>query len=98
MQLIPQFQLVAQAMSAEAAELEGFEWADPEVGKRHRLGGAPDGLSEDDYPRCSGCGETMSFYGQLDSIGDHVVLADAGVVLVFVCFDCFTATAKVQST
>jgi hypothetical protein len=37
----------------------------------------------------------MTFYGQLDSVGDDVVLADAGVVQVFVCFDCFDAAARV---
>jgi hypothetical protein len=40
----------------------------------------------------------MSFYGQLDSVGDDVALADAGVVHVFVCFDCFNAAARVVST
>ena len=39
----------------------------------------------------------MTFYGQLDSIGDDFVLADAGVVEVFVCFDCFEAAARVSS-
>ena len=40
----------------------------------------------------------MTFYGQLDSIGDDFALADAGVVLVFVCFNCFEAAALVAST
>jgi hypothetical protein len=40
----------------------------------------------------------MSFYGQLDSVGNDVALADAGVVHVFVCFDCFNAAARVVST
>jgi hypothetical protein len=40
----------------------------------------------------------MTFYGQLDSLNDDVVLADAGVLLVFVCFDCFEAAALVAST
>ncbi|MEA2311420.1 MAG: hypothetical protein QOE28_1388 [Solirubrobacteraceae bacterium] len=39
----------------------------------------------------------MTFYGQLDSIGDDFALADAGVVEVFVCFDCFEAAARVSS-
>ena len=39
----------------------------------------------------------MTFYGQLDSVSDEVCLGDVGVVLVFVCFDCFEATAQVES-
>jgi len=40
----------------------------------------------------------MTFYGQLDSISDEFALADAGVVQVFVCFDCFTSEAVVRSS
>jgi hypothetical protein len=39
----------------------------------------------------------LTFYGQLDSVNDDVILADAGLVLVFVCFDCFEAAAQVVS-
>lgn len=39
----------------------------------------------------------MTFYGQLDSVGDDFALADVGVVMVFVCFDCFEAAALVDS-
>jgi hypothetical protein len=39
----------------------------------------------------------MSFYGQLDSINDDIVLADAGLVYVFVGFNDFSAQAVVQS-
>jgi len=42
-------------------------------------------------------GERMTFYGQLDSLGDEIVLADAGLVAVFVCFGCFEAAARVVS-
>ena len=38
----------------------------------------------------------MTFYGQLDSISDEIVLADVGLVFVFVCFDCGEATAFIQ--
>jgi hypothetical protein len=33
----------------------------------------------------------MTFYGQLDSISDEFILADCGLVYIFVCFDCFSA-------
>ena len=39
----------------------------------------------------------MTFYGQLDSVNDEVILGDCGLVYVFVCFDCLTADAFVQS-
>jgi hypothetical protein len=39
----------------------------------------------------------MTYYGQLDSIGDEITLADCGLLYVFVCFDDFTAAAVVQS-
>jgi hypothetical protein len=39
----------------------------------------------------------MTFYGQLDSVGDDLVLADAGLVHVFVCFDSFEAAAEIAT-
>ena len=39
----------------------------------------------------------MSFYGQLDSLGDQYNLADCGMVYVFVCFDCFESKSVLQS-
>jgi hypothetical protein len=95
---IPPFRLDAHPLTSEADVVAGFEWASPEIGTRHRIGGVPDGVPEAEYPRCSSCGHAMTFYGQLDSIGDDVALADVGVVHVFVCFDCFDATAHVVST
>jgi hypothetical protein len=94
---VPPFKLVAEPLTPEARAAAGFEWAESDVGTRHRLGGNPEGIVEGDFPRCRSCNEVMSFYGQLDSIGDDLVLADAGVVLVFVCFDCFEADAIVSS-
>ncbi len=39
----------------------------------------------------------MTFYGQLDSIGDDIMIADCGLIYIFVCFDDFAAQAVVQS-
>lgn len=39
----------------------------------------------------------MSFYGQLASINDDTILADVGIVYIFVCFDDFTTTSILQS-
>lgn len=94
---IPPFRLRPEPLSAEAERLPGFEWAAEEVGRRHQLGGEPEWLQGDATPVCSECGEKMTFYGQLDSINDDIVLADAGLVYVFVCFNDFQARAIVQS-
>ena len=84
-------------LTPEGEAVAGFTWADPEVGTRHRIGGEPDGLNRAAYPRCPSCRERMTFYGQLDSVGDDLVLADAGLIHVFVGFDCFEATAKIAT-
>jgi len=39
----------------------------------------------------------MTFYGQLDSIDDDVVIADCGLVYVFVCFNDYATASVVQS-
>jgi hypothetical protein len=39
----------------------------------------------------------MTFYGQLDSINDDIIIADCGMIYVFLCFDCYEVTAKIQS-
>lgn len=94
---IPPFRLVPEALTEEAAALPPFKWADAEIGSRHGLGGRPTYLQKAEIPACSTCGESMTFYGQLDSINDEFILADCGLVYVFVCFDCFTAQAFIQS-
>ena len=40
----------------------------------------------------------MTFYGQLDSIGDDYALADVGVIVVFFCFDCNEPVAELASS
>ena len=94
---IPPFRLRPEPLSPEAERLPRFEWAPEEVGQRHQLGGEPEWLQDDATPVCTECGEKMTFYGQLDSINDDIVLADSGLVYVFVCFDDFKAAAVVQS-
>lgn len=97
MKQIPPFRLKKEPLTEEAAELLPFKWADRDIGTRHRLGGEPSFVQAADYPACSNCDETMTFYGQLDSINDEYTLADVGLVFVFVCFDCFTSTSFIQS-
>lgn len=83
-------------MEDAAASLQGFQWADESVGKRHRLGGDPFDGQRLGPVQCPSCTSDMTFYGQLDSISDEHVLADCMVVEVFVCFDCFEAKARLN--
>jgi hypothetical protein len=98
MEALPPFRLRPEPATAEAeATTLGFEWAPADVGHRHQLGGSPTWLQGDETPACPECGAKMSFYGQLDSVNDDFVLADCGLVYVFVCFADFRASAVVQS-
>ncbi|HXH41565.1 MAG TPA: hypothetical protein VNN08_23255 [Thermoanaerobaculia bacterium] len=93
---IPEIRLRADPASDEARAAVGFKWND-EAGNRHKIGGAPEWIQTPDVPVCASCSEPMSFYGQLDSVGDDFSLADCGMVYVFVCFSCFTTRAVLQS-
>jgi hypothetical protein len=72
---------------------------DPVVGTRHRLGGTPDLPSEVDWPTCPQGDGPMSFYAQLDGLPapTEFDLADAGLIFVFVCLDCFELQALLHS-
>jgi hypothetical protein len=97
---IPAFRLVAEPLGPEAADLPGFAWAGSagsDLGRRHQLGGLPRGLAAGEHPRCTSCGRTMTFYAQLDSLNDELVLADAGLLYVFVCLACHTTTSFIHS-
>jgi hypothetical protein len=97
MKTIPALRLVTA--THESLQPSGFKWAAGDVGKRHQLGGSPARpISDGDWPRCPDCSERMTFYGQLDSINDEFCIADAGLVYVFVCFDCNEAKAIIEST
>jgi hypothetical protein len=94
---LPTWRLRAEPVSASAAESGiGLRFGDPEVGFRHSIGGEPS-FDPGEVPTCSSCSGTMTFYGQLDSMNDQVLIADAGLILVYLCFDCFEAKALVAS-
>ena len=97
MKEIPEIPLVMQAATPEAKRAIGFEWADSSVGKRFKIGGNPDFVQSDGSQACKSCGGEMTFYAQIDSVGDEVCLADVGMVYVFVCFGCFASESFVQS-
>ena len=39
----------------------------------------------------------MTFYGQFDSLNDVICIADAGLVYVYLCFDCNEVKAEIDS-
>lgn len=94
---IPKIKLVPNPETEEAKKAVGYEWNDV-AGTRHQLGGSPEGLNESEYPVCKDCNETMTFYAQIDSIGDDYDLADCMVIHNFVCFACFTVEAILTQT
>lgn len=94
---LPNFNLILEPADEAARQLKPFQWASPEVGKRNKIGGKPFGLQEADYPKCPYCGKRMSFYGQLDSINDDYIIADCGLITVFICFDCNEVKAEIVS-
>lgn len=95
--IIPKIQLVPNPLTEEAKSAVGYEWNE-KAGTRHYLGGIPESLDEKDYPKCEDCGETMTFYAQIDSIGSKYDLADCMVIQNFVCFDCFTVKSLLTQT
>ncbi len=74
-----------------------FKWASADVGFRNKIGGNPTNLHENDFPKCPDCGKPMTFYGQLDSLNDDIIIADCGIVAVFICFDCLTTESLITS-
>lgn len=94
---IPKIKLLPQPRTEEEKAAIGYEWNEV-AGTRHFLGGQPDEFDEDDYPSCDECDCKMSFYAQIDSIGDKYDLADCMVIHNFVCFNCFTVKAQLTQT
>ena len=97
MRKIPHFKLLLEPVDDEAKNLQPFKWADEKIGKRHQLGGSPTFIQEEEYPVCPDCGEIMSFYAQLDSLNDDFIIADCGMIYVFICFDCNEVKSLIQS-
>jgi|SRR5688572_25191365 hypothetical protein len=99
MKTIPTFKLVPEPVTDEARHLPKFRWAGKEVGTRHQLGGPPARpISDDSWPHCQDCNDRMTFYGQLDSINDEFCIADAGLIYVFICFECNEVKAIIETS
>jgi hypothetical protein len=95
MKRIPQISVSLDPETDEAKAAIGFK-NNAAAGKATKLGGEPEWIQGDDWPSCD-CGQKMTFYGQLDSIGDEHNLADCGMIFVFVCFDCFETRSVLQT-
>ena len=74
-----------------------FQWASDEVGNRFKIGGIPDFIQGEDYPTCNCCKKEMTFYSQIDSLNDEFIIADCGLIYVFVCFKCNQTQSFIQS-
>ncbi|MBG6143025.1 MAG: hypothetical protein RIE06_29125 [Roseibium album] len=94
---IPEYKIELVPRSDQAERSQGFAWADPEIGTRSKIGGEPDFIQGQEIPSCPGCGNRMSFFSQIDSIGDELSFADVGILYTFVCFGCFEAESVIQS-
>ena len=98
MKKIPPFKLIPEPLSEAARSLPKFRWAADDVGTRHRLGGEPvPRIDDSHWPQCPDCGDKMSFYGQLDSVNDEFCVADAGIICIFLCFDCNEVKATIET-
>ncbi|OAM89696.1 hypothetical protein OH491_16555 [Termitidicoccus mucosus] len=95
MQPLPEIPLIANPITPEAKQAVGFKWSD--AGGRHKIGGCPDWIQKKEIPTCEACAKEMRFYGQLDSVGDALCIADCGRIYVFVCFDCHQSKSIIQS-
>jgi uncharacterized protein YwqG len=95
--VLPEVPLVLNPLTPEARASVGFKWAGPTAGRRSKIGGAPDWIQTPSIPICT-CGNPITFYAQVDSVGDSIVLADVGMIYVFVCFDCLETYSVLQSS
>lgn len=78
-------------------QLINFKYAPKKIGTRFKLGGKPDWIQRPERVTCKSCKKEMSFYGQLDSINDDIIIGDSGMIYVFYCFDCIETKSIVQS-
>ena len=92
---IPEIQLTMNPKSSEARGIIGFRW-NSTAGGAHKIGGQPDWIQGDETPECSQCFKRMTFYGQLDCLGDQMALGDCGRIFVFVCMDCLSTQSVLQ--
>lgn len=95
MSQIPEIPFVLAPQTDEAKSVIGFKMND-KMGKKSKLGGEPEWIQHDETPICVSCAEAMTFYGQLDCIGDNFSLGDCGMIYVFVCLKCLETKSFLQ--
>ncbi|MDQ2730673.1 MAG: hypothetical protein M3Y56_03355 [Armatimonadota bacterium] len=80
------------------------------IGHRTKLGGEPDFIQPGQKPMCRQCRQTMTFIAQIDSIDgldeytpagivhpeENYMFGDAGMIYVYLCFECLEAVSEVQ--
>lgn len=96
-ELLPEYKLELLPLTDDAKRRRGFPMSDPEIGNRSKVGGRPAFIQSEEYPLCTVCGKQMTFYAQLDAIGDGFDIADCGLIYVFICFDCYETKSVIQS-
>ena len=88
-----------------------FDYPD-NLGLRTKLGGKPDWIQNEAIPKCSSCGNPMTFVAQIYSIGydsrknplskeivegkQDYMFADVGMIYVFFCFPCIETQSVLQ--
>ena len=82
-EMLPEYKLEMIPLSDEARQKRRFPMSDPEIGHRSKVGEKPTFLQGEEYPICQSCGSKMTFYAQLDAIGDGFDIADCGLIYVF---------------
>ncbi len=87
MKEIPEIKLAMVGTTFEACKLIGFNFADETVGKRSKSGGQPDISALAQTSAFPACTKEMTFYSQIDPVGDDACLADIGMACVFDCFE-----------
>ena len=94
MKILPEIKLSRSTKPTDDFKWAGVEPGSRPVGHRNKLGGRPDWVQQGhEVPLCPSCKKPSTFYGQLDSINDDVIIGDCGMIYVFLCFDCTEATA-----
>ena len=113
-QKLPEFRVsLTQLKRNESAYPKGDDIPHYEYhGRRTKLGGDPDYCQGDrDLPKCSQCGNRMTFVAQIDSVehqwksNPHAVedfddrkwmFGDVGMIYVFFCFGCLESRSEFE--
>src|SRR4051812_6144955 len=95
MEEIPEIPLILDPRTPEAKAVIGFKY-NKTNGRAHKIGGKPEWIQKDETPDCLICSKKMTFYGQLDCLGDKVSLGDCGMIFVFVCLHCERSQSVLQ--